>query len=200
MWCVISKERRRGKNLLEITMTNPLVSRVDEWVPSVYIKLWINFNSLQDIKMVFCPGLRHDRTCLNNIHHKYLLSSIDTLSSTLLTKRFVIVILCRNFTPPGPVGWGCRIQRLLLCRGVRLPNECPGYDTKQSDCEVPAMLEIWGMRSTPSLPSLPGPLWPGVVAPDKGPIYGLHRTNGILMLNWIVWVNWIAWNRNVFDN
>ena len=31
------------------------------------------------------------------------------------------------------------------------------------------------MWSTPSLPSLPGPLWPGVVAPDKGPIYGLNR-------------------------
>ena len=29
------------------------------------------------------------------------------------------------------------------------------------------MLELWGMRSTPSLPSLPGPLWPGVVAPDR---------------------------------
>ena len=26
------------------------------------------------------------------------------------------------------------------------------------------MLELWGMQSTPSLP---GPLWPGVVAPDK---------------------------------
>ena len=38
------------------------------------------------------------------------------------------------------------------------------------------MLEIWGMWSTPLLPSLPGPLWPGVVAPDKGPIYGLNRT------------------------
>ena len=38
------------------------------------------------------------------------------------------------------------------------------------------MLELWGMRSTPSLPSFPGPLWPGVVAPDKGPIYGLNRT------------------------
>ncbi len=38
---------------------------------------------------------------------------------------------------------------------------------KQSDGEVPAMLELWGMRSTPSLPSLPGPLWPGVVAPDR---------------------------------
>ena len=47
------------------------------------------------------------------------------------------------------------------------PNECPAYDTKQSDGEVPAVLELWGMRSTPSLPSLPGPLWPGVVAPDR---------------------------------
>ena len=49
-------------------------------------------------------------------------------------------------------------------------------DTKQSDGEIPALLELWGMWSTPSLPSLPGPLWPGVVAPDKGPIYGLNRT------------------------
>ena len=62
-----------------------------------------------------------------------------------------------------PVGWGCRIHRLLLCRGIRPPpNECPGYDTKQSDGEVPAMLELWGMRSTPSLSSLPRPLWPRV--------------------------------------
>ena len=38
------------------------------------------------------------------------------------------------------------------------------------------MLELWGMRNTPLLSSLPGPLWPGVVAPDKGPIYGLNRT------------------------
>ena len=45
------------------------------------------------------------------------------------------------------------------------------------------MLELWGMRSTPLLPSLPGPLWPGVVAPDEGSIYGLNRTHGILMLN-----------------
>ena len=45
--------------------------------------------------------------------------------------------------PGCPVGWGCRIHRLLLCRGVGplLPNECPGYDTKQSDGEVPAFGE-----------------------------------------------------------
>ena len=57
------------------------------------------------------------------------------------------------------------------------------------------MLELWGMRSTPLSPSRSGPLWPGVVAPDKGPIYGLNRTkqwlaftvfihlNGVFMLN-----------------
>ena len=55
-----------------------------------------------------------------------------------------------------------------LCRGVRHPpNECPGYDTKRSDGEVPVMLGLWGMQSTPSLPLLPGSLWPGMVAPDR---------------------------------
>ena len=32
-----------------------------------------------------------------------------------------------------PVGWGCRIHRLHLCRGVgSTPNECPRYETLQS--------------------------------------------------------------------
>ena len=55
----------------------------------------------------------------------------------------------------------------LLCRKVRPPNECPEYDTKQSDGEVPVMLGLWGMQNTPSLPLFPGTLWPGVVAPDR---------------------------------
>ena len=29
------------------------------------------------------------------------------------------------------------------------------------------MLGPWGMQSTPSLPLLPGSLWPGMVAPDR---------------------------------
>ena len=40
-------------------------------------------------------------------------------------------------------------------------DECPRYDTKLFDDEV------WGMRFRPSLPLLPGPLWPGMVAPDR---------------------------------
>ena len=97
---------------------------------------------------------------------------------------------------------GCRIHRLHLCRRVRPPpHVCPGYDTKQSDGEVPVILGLWGIQSTLLLPLLPGPLWPGMVAPDKGPIYALNRTNWIFMLNWIrnFWLNWIAWNRNGFD-
>ena len=66
---------------------------------------------------------------------------------------------------------------MLFCGGLRPPtNECPRYNTKQSDDEAPLMLELRGMRSTSSMPSLPGPFWPRVVAPDKNPIYGSNTT------------------------
>ena len=66
------------------------------------------------------------------------------------------------------VSWGCRIHRLHLYGEVRPPpNECPEYDTKYFDGEVPVMLRPWGKWSTPSLPLFPGPLWLGVVAPDR---------------------------------
>ena len=42
--------------------------------------------------------------------------------------------------------------------GIRPSPECPDNDSKQSDGEVPVMLGLWGMQSTPSLPLLPGPL------------------------------------------
>ena len=46
-------------------------------------------------------------------------------------------------------------------------NEYPGYDIKQYDSEASVMLELRGMRISPSFQLLPGPLWPGVVAPDR---------------------------------
>ena len=39
------------------------------------------------------------------------------------------------------------------------------------------------MKSTPSLPSLPGLLWPGVVAPDIVLSMGQIELNRVLMLN-----------------
>ena len=59
--------------------------------------------------------------------------------------------------------------------------------------EAPVTLELWVTRSIPSLPSLPGPFWLGVVAPDRVLCIGQIEVNYILMLNWIFW------NRTVFD-
>ena len=62
-------------------------------------------------------------------------------------------------------------------------NECPGYDTKQSDGEASVMLELSRMRRTPLLPSFPGPLRPGLVATDMLPCMGQIELNNLLMLN-----------------
>ena len=85
-------------------------------------------------------------------------------------------------------------------RGVRSPNECLAI--KQSNVEAPVMLELWGMQSTSSLPMLPGPLWPGVVAPDRVlsmsqiELFDLQTND---MLNWIK--NRTVWSFNcVYTN
>ena len=80
------------------------------------------------------------------------------------------------------------IRILLLCRGTTPPtNECSEYGTKQSDLEVPVILEFWGIRSTPSMPSLPSPLWPRVVASNRVLFMGQIDLNSNLILKLIVW-------------
>ena len=90
----------------------------------------------------------------------YIFTQLLCLELDVIQGRFLKGINC-------PVSWDCRTHRMHLCRGIGPPNKCPGYDTKQSDGEIPVMLGLWGMRSTSSLPLLPGPLWPGIVAPDR---------------------------------
>ena len=84
------------------------------------------------------------------------------------------------------------------------------YDTTQPDVEVPVMQELWGMWSTSSLPSLPGPLWPVVVVLDAVLSMDQIELNCVLKLNWIAWnrtvwhlnceliLNWIVWNGTAF--
>ena len=74
-----------------------------------------------------------------------------------------------NLTSSSPLSWGYRIHKVHLCSGVRpLPhNKCPDYDIKQSDSGAPAMLELWRVWSTPSLPLFPGSLWPRMAATDR---------------------------------
>ena len=69
------------------------------------------------------------------------------------------------------------------------------------------MMELWWMRSTPTLPSHTDSLRPGVVAPDRAQSMGHIELNCVLMLNWITWniivltfiyvvtLNWIVWVR-----
>ena len=52
----------------------------------------------------------------------------------------------------------------MVLRGLQ---NTPVYDTKQYEGEDPVMLEFWGMSVTLLLPSLSGPLWPGVAAFDR---------------------------------
>ena len=44
------------------------------------------------------------------------------------------------------------------------------------------MLELWGMQSTPSLPSVPDPLWPRVVVPNRVLSMGQIEQNCVFML------------------
>ena len=87
-----------------------------------------------------------------------------------------------HHTQTWPISWSCRILWLHLCIGKTPTHththttECPWYDTKQSDGEVSIMLQLWGMRNTPLLPLLPGPLWPRKGITWHGHIYGLNRT------------------------
>ena len=59
------------------------------------------------------------------------------------------------------------------------------------------LMEILGMWITPSLPSLPGPLWPVVVTPDRVPSVGQ-----IELFDWVQAndrLHWIVKNRTIWS-
>ena len=74
-------------------------------------------------------------------------------------------------------------DHMLPTRDMRL------YENNHIHVIFTVMLELWGMRGTPLLPSLLGPLW--VLA------IGEIELNCQLMLNWIIWnrtvltFNWV---------
>ena len=108
---------------------------------------------------------------------------------SIYIKFFVNVLRFFFFFFFCPVGWGCIIHRLLLYKGIRPPThthahkECPAYDTKQSDGEVPVILDLLEMLSTYSLSFLYGPLWSAVVPPDRVLSMGQIKVEPVIMLN-----------------
>ena len=88
----------------------------------------------------------------------------------------------------------------ISAKGYDSPYECPGYDIKQSDGEATVMIELWGMQSTLSLPSLLGLLCPGVVALDRVLTMGQIELFDIkLGANKWVMLNWIDSNTTVWS-
>ena len=77
-------------------------------------------------------------------------------------------------------------------------NVCPGYNINQSDIEAPVMLELWGMRSTPSLLSLQDPLRPRVVAPYRSYLWIKQSclTFNVSAKKWLM-LNWFDWNKTL---
>ena len=82
------------------------------------------------------------------------------------SEKELLKSVCLISSPIDVVVGGCWIHWLHLWRGVKnSPNESPGYDIFNN--LVLRLQELWEMVSTPSLPSLPDPLWSEVVAPDR---------------------------------
>ena len=118
-----------------------------------------------------------------------------------------------------PVGWGCRIHRLHLCKEVRPYPQHVSWIWHLT-------IWWWDSSNAGALGNAEYPfiaIAPGGVAPARVLSMGQIERNCVLMVNWIVWnrtvfdietvltlnwtvwirtvwLNWIAWNRNVFDN
>ena len=94
----------------------------------------------------------------------------------LVYSFFYIYEGCSILVWPGQLG----LQNTLtasLQRGKISPMSVLDITLKKSDGEASVMLEHWGMHSTPLLLSLPGPLWPGMVAPDRALSMGQIELN-----------------------
>ena len=98
---------------------------------------------------------------------KYDIYSIFVAEWNLLINFFLWRFNCAHKRFIAQLAGAVEYTDCFSAEGLDPLNRCPGYDTKQSDGEAPVIIELRGMRSTPPLPLLSGPLWPGVVASER---------------------------------
>ena len=114
-------------------------------------KCWINISK------------RRQNNIMQQDKHQLTINEIRLLSPFIGNWYFILIneverqIILKHQTLYCRVGWGSKIHQLHFCREMRLSNDCPVYDNKQSDGEATVMPELWSMRSSPLLPSHPGP-------------------------------------------
>ena len=111
-----------------------------------------------------------------------------------------------TISPICPVGWGFRIHRLHICKGVRLPQRVSWIWHKAIWWWCSSNAGALGNAEYSSLLSLPDRLCPGLVAPDRVLSMGQIELNRgfksllFLHLNCVLMLNWIAWNRFVLTS
>ena len=87
-----------------------------------------------------------------------------------------------------PIGWGCRIHRLHLCREVKLPPQKVSWIWHQT-------IWRWGSSNAgalrnaehPFIAIAPRSILARMVAPDRFLSIGQIEVNSVLTLNWIFW-------------
>ena len=94
-------------------------------------------------------------------------------SYTILVFNETAVVLVRIWSSMifSPISWDVEDANCNSSEGQDPLTECPGYDTKLSDGEVP-VLKFWGMWNIPLLPLFPGSLWHGMIIPVRVPSMG----------------------------
>ena len=122
-----------------------------------------------------------------------VLRNIETYEGVLIIKYDVREFNLSVYWPCRP---GLQNKPTFLQRDKTSLQREVGYDTKNSDREAPVMLELWGMQSTPWLPSLPGPLWLGGVESDS--VLSMDQIELFDILTVYFMLNWIVWNRTAF--
>ena len=118
------------------------------WFPS--------FN--QSISFIFVPNCTYleQPTSFAKLHSKLPSWLSFTILFIISTESYFVAVMCSLNLIGSNAAQSTRAVEYTYCISAE------GYDIKQSDGEAPG-LEIWGTRSNHSLPSLPGPLRPGVV-------------------------------------
>ena len=120
------------------------------------------------------------------------------LSEFISNYHLLISTLGKVWTPLSPPlsqsAWAVEYTDCTSAEGVCPPPTSVLYMTLNN--LMVRFQQCWGLGNTeyPFIAIAPRSTLARRGSTWQGPIYGLNRNNGILMLNWI------SWNRNVFDN
>ena len=150
--CIIWYELKNWHNLFEFFSS--LLTLTSKFELILYISV--------------CSIMLNNKIAILNLCLRWWFNTVNYLGQRPVCRAYTDCILCRWIRPPppkkrclgydtklnSPVGWGCRIHQLNLCRQIRLLSSTSVFDVTLNYLIV----RLWGMCNTPSLLLLSGPL------------------------------------------